>query len=256
MARMNKNTAKAKMLAGEPIVGAFITIPSPTAVEFAALGGFDFVLIDSEHGINDLETVENMVRAAETFGVVPMARVNVNQQQVILRYLDCGALGVQMPQIQNAEEARQVVDWVKYRPMGKRGLAGVRVARYGMGYPFAEYVKDANEETLVAVHIETPEAVQEAEAMASVPGVDVVFIGPTDLSYSLGYPGDPMNPEVQHVIDRLFAIVRAAGKVPGIWAGSPEAAKNYISRGAGYITVTERNLIVPAFQAYTKGIKG
>ena len=109
-----------------------MTIPAPMVVEFAALGGFDFAIIDAEHGINDLETMENMVRAAEAFGIVPIARVSTNEVQLILRYLDAGAIGVQIPQIQTATEAQQVVGAVKYRPMGKRGLAAVRAARYGM----------------------------------------------------------------------------------------------------------------------------
>jgi len=253
---MRKNTVKARLMAGEPVVGCFTTIPAPIAVECAALAGFDFVIIDAEHGTVDLETMENMLRAAEAFDCVALVRIAVNEPQVILRYLDAGAMGVQMPQIQSAVEAKKVVDAVKYRPLGKRGLAAIRAARYGVGVPLARYVQEANEETLVVVHVETPEAVAEVEAMARVPGVDVVFVGPTDLSYSLGYPGDPMRPEVQSVIDQVFKAVRAAGKIPGIWAGSPEAAHSYISRGARYIAVTERSLIMPAFQAYVRGIKG
>ncbi|NWG14880.1 MAG: hypothetical protein HXY20_15255 [Acidobacteria bacterium] len=253
---MRKNTVKASLVAGEPVVGCFVTIPAPTAVEVAAAAGFDFIIIDAEHGSADLETVENMIRAAETFDCVPIVRIAVNQPQVILRYLDAGALGVQMPQIQNATEAKRVVDAVKYRPFGRRGLASIRAARYGIGVPLGRYVQEANEETLVVVHVETPEAVAEAEAIARVPGVDVVFVGPTDLSYSLGYPGEPMRSEVQSVIHKVFTAVLAAGKVPGIWAGSPESARNYVARGARYIAVTERSLIVPAFQAFVKGIKG
>ena len=193
---MRKNRVKSLLKEGKPAIGCFIAVPSPMVVELCALLGFDFVVVDTEHGIADMETMENMIRAADAFGMVPIARVAVNIPQVILRYMDAGALGAQLPQINSADEAMQVVASVKYRPLGRRGLAGIRAADYGIGGSYTDYIAQANEETLVIVHVETPEAVDNLAETVQVAGVDVFYIGPTDLSYSLGHPGDPGHPEV------------------------------------------------------------
>ena len=157
---MRKNLVKEKLKAGETVLGVFCNVNSPPIVEVLGLLGFDFVIIDSEHGPMDLESCEHMVRAAENTGITPIIRVALNLQQLILRNLDMGALGVQMPLINNKADAQAVVDSVKYPPIGKRGLAPVRVADYGLTEPLGEYVKKANEETLVVIHAETMEAVR------------------------------------------------------------------------------------------------
>lgn len=253
---MRTNTVKARLKAGQPVFGCFITVPAPMMVELCGLVGFDFVVLDAEHGIADLETVENMIRAADATGIVPIVRIAVNQQQVILRYMDAGALGAQLPQINTAAEAQQVVDAVKYRPLGKRGLAGVRATGYGMGLPYPQYIRQANEETLVVVHIETPEAVANLEEMVRVPGVDVFFIGPTDLSYSLGFPGEPNRPEVQEIVHRIVSIVRGAGKAVGTMATDVASVRHYLDMGILYLATGDRSLIVSSAQAYLKGARG
>ncbi len=252
---MRTNTVKARLQAGQPAIGCFITVPAPMLVELCGLAGFDYVVIDAEHGISDLETVENMIRAADATNIVPITRIAVNQQQIILRYMDAGSLGAQLPQINTAAEVRQVVDAVKYRPLGKRGLAGVRATNYSMGLPFSQYIEQANRETMVIVHIETPEAVANLEEMVQVPGVDVFFIGPTDLSYSLGYPGEPGRPEVQAIIARVVKVVRDAGKFVGIMATDVAGAKRYLDMGIQYIATGDRALFAGAAQAYLKGVR-
>jgi 4-hydroxy-2-oxoheptanedioate aldolase len=253
---MRTNSVKARLKAGQPVFGCFITVPAPMMVELCGLVGFDFVVLDAEHAIADLETIENMIRAADATGIVPIVRIAVNQPQIILRYMDAGALGAQLPQINTAAETRQVVDAVKYRPLGKRGLAGVRATDYGMGLPYPQYIQQANEETLVVVHIETPEAVAQLEEMVHVPGVDVFFIGPTDLSYSLGFPGEPDHPEVQEVIRRIIAIVRGAGKVVGTMATDVAGAKRCLDMGILYLATGDRSLVVSSAQAYLQGVRG
>lgn len=252
---MRTNTVKARLQAGQSAIGCFITVPAPMLVELCGLAGFDYVVIDAEHGISDLETVENMIRAADATNIVPITRIAVNQQQVILRYMDAGSLGAQLPQINTAAEVQRVVDAVKYRPLGKRGLAGVRATNYSMGLPFPQYIEQANRETMVIVHIETPEAVANLEEMVQIPGVDVFFIGPTDLSYSLGYPGEPGRPEVQAIIARVVRVVRGAGKFVGIMATDVAGAKRYLDMGIQYVATGDRALFAGAAQTYLKGVR-
>jgi 4-hydroxy-2-oxoheptanedioate aldolase len=173
---MQRNPVKEKIRRGEAVVGAFCNIPSPAAVEILGLLGFDFVIIDAEHGIPDLETVEHMIRAAEATGITPLVRIALNLQQNILRYLDAGAMGIQIPLINSAPEAEAVVRAAKYPPMGRRGLAAVRAAGYGIGRPLGEYVRMANEETLVIVQVETVDAVRNAAVIVKVECVYLLFL--------------------------------------------------------------------------------
>src|SRR3972149_3786215 len=135
---MRKNVVKAKLKAGEPCFGAFANFPSPNVVEILGICGLDFVIIDAEHGPMDIQTCEEMVRAADVVGITPIIRVAQNLPQVIWRYLDIGALGVQLPMINTRADAEIAVRSVKYYPTGKRGLAMVRAASYGLGDPLGE----------------------------------------------------------------------------------------------------------------------
>ncbi|MBI2856595.1 MAG: hypothetical protein HYX93_07100, partial [Chloroflexi bacterium] len=155
---MRANPVKQKLKEGQPVVGVFCSLPAPATVEMVGLMGYDFVIIDAEHGPMSVETCENMVRAADAVGVVPIVRVALNLPQNILRYLDAGALGVQIPMVNTREEAESVVSSTKYPPQGRRGLAGTRASGYGVGMGVEEYVRMANRETLVVVQVETREA--------------------------------------------------------------------------------------------------
>ncbi|MBI2856612.1 MAG: hypothetical protein HYX93_07185, partial [Chloroflexi bacterium] len=179
---MRKNVVKEELKAGQAVVGVFCNLPSPAAVEMLGLMGYDFAIIDAEHGPMDLETCEHMARAADAANLVPIVRVALNLPQNVLRYLDAGALGVQIPMVNTREEAERVVASTKYPPLGRRGLAGTRASGFGAGMDLAEYVRMANEETLVVVQVETREALANLEEIAAVELVDVVFLGPTDLS--------------------------------------------------------------------------
>ena len=233
---MRKNLTKQKIQAGETVYGVFINMYCPPIVEMVGLTGFDFVIIDAEHGPMGIENCENMVRAADSVNITPITRIAVNTQQNILRYLDIGAAGVQMPMINCKADAEAVVRAVKYPPEGRRGLAGVRAADYGLTGSLGDYVKEANRETLVAVHVETIEATKNLKQTLTVPGIDVVFIGPTDLSSSMGYPGQSDHPEVRKTIDGLVKEIRAAGKVAGTTAFDPASLRKRREEGFQYIT--------------------
>jgi 2-keto-3-deoxy-L-rhamnonate aldolase RhmA len=213
---MSPNRMKSLLLSGKPAFGVSIMIPSPQIVEMVGRLGFDWILIDLEHGAISLETAEELVRAAESVGLTPIARPRENTAADILQLMDRGVVGVQVPHVNTAEDARRAVAAVKYHPLGTRGLGGgTRAADYGYGEAADQYVETANRETLVCVQIEEEEGVRNADAICQVEGVDVVFVGPSDLSQSMGFPGNPGVPEVQQAIDATFERIRSAGKVPG-----------------------------------------
>jgi 4-hydroxy-2-oxoheptanedioate aldolase len=222
---------KEKLAAGQPVFGLSVMIPSPQIVEMAGRLGFDWVLIDFEHGAISPETLQTMVMAAESSGITPIARPASHSEQEITKLLDAGVLGVQVPHINTAEEAAAVVAAVKFHPLGQRGLAvGTRSAQYGIGLSQAEFVAQANRATLVCVQIEEVPALENIEAICAVEGVDVVFVGPSDLSQALGFPGRHDAPAVQDTMRKAFARIIAAGK----WAGTTgEAAQLRAYRNGG-----------------------
>ena len=232
---MKQNVMKAKMKAGEPAYGVSVMIPSPQIVEMVAGLGFDWVMIDCEHGTLSLESVEALTLAAEAGGITPIVRPRSKDPGEILRVMDRGAMGVQVPHVNTAADARRVVEAVKYHPLGSRGLAaGTRPANYGFGLDTADYVSQANAETLVCVQLEEAEALLNIDDILQVRGVDVFFIGPSDLSQSLGYPGQTQAPPVRAAIDGALATIVAAGGIPGS-AGSYASIRDFVDKGCRYV---------------------
>ncbi len=252
---MRTNVAKQRLLAGQPIIGPLVGFNSPTFVELCALAGFDFVMLDCEHGPMSVESLENLVRAAEAAEITPLARVPHNDPWTILRFLDVGVLGLLVPHVDSAEDARAAVAAAKYPPLGHRSLAGVRAADYGAKAPTAEYIRVANEETMVLALVESRAGLEHVAQIAAVPGVDVVHIGPSDLSMSLGHLGQPEHPEVQAAIDRIIAAAQAAGKAPGSGAirGAP-ALRRALDRGIRCVTLGARDLVVDSGRQLLKDV--
>lgn len=194
---------------GEVTLGAWCMIPSSLTAEILAKGGFDWVLIDMQHGCMDYQTAVEMIRAIDLAGITPMVRIPWNEPGIIGRMLDAGAMGIVAPMINSAGEAQSLVDACRYPPIGKRSLGPIRVgARDGMGY-----VAGANDRVAVVPMIETAEALAGVEDIAAVPGVDALFVGPFDLSFSLGLrPGDnDGEPKFDHAIARVNAAARSNG---------------------------------------------
>lgn len=252
---MRKNTTKAKLKAGETVFGCFVRYPDATLVEVLCYQPWDFLLFDGEHGTIEPRDCENMVRAAELRGVTPLVRVPTNQPPIILRYLDTGAHGLHVPWVNSGAEAEAAVRSVKYQPRGIRGLAGVRAADFGQAAPLAEYVKTANEETLVIIHIETAEAVDRLPEILAIEGVDVIFIGPTDLSHSLGAPGQPQNPTVQAHMQRVVDQVAKTDKALGILVQNAASARQWRERGARYIATGMEAVLAPAVREYLSAVR-
>lgn len=252
---MQTNTTKAKLKAGATVCGCFMRYPDPTLVEVLTFAGWDFLVFDGEHGTIEPRDCENMVRAAEVRGTTPIVRVATNTAAVILRMMDTGAHGLHVPWVNSAQEAEAVVRAVKYQPRGVRGLAGIRAADYGQAGTLGDYVRVANAETLVVIHIETVEAVEQLPEIVAVDGLDVIFIGPTDLSHSLGYPGQQNHPQVQATMQRIVDIVGATDLALGVMATGAASAREWQQRGARYITVGLETVLTPAARAYLEAVR-
>ena len=212
---LGENKAAAKARAGQQVFGCAAMFVQPAVVEYIGRAGFDFVLFDGEHGPVSPESIEIGVMAAENVGLAPLARVPVNRPEVILRFMDTGLAGVLVPHVDTADDARAAVRAVKYHPLGERGLAGVRASGYG-ARPTAEYIAHANAQTMVLAMIESVAAVENIEAIAAVEGLDVLNIGTSDLSQSMGRPGAKSDPELIEMVERVIKAGRTAGKAVAV----------------------------------------
>lgn len=218
---MRENLLKAKFAAGEPAFGCSIMIPSPQMVEMVGHAGFDWVLIDMEHGTITLESAELMIMAAESVGITAIVRPPSNASADITAAMDRGAAGVQVPHINTAEDARRAVAAVKFGTGEQRGLAaGTRPDRYGLGEAMPDFVERSNAESLVCIQLEHNSAIDNVDTLLAVEHVDVFFIGPSDLSQSMGYPGNPQAAPVKSAIEQTLSKIAAAGKTPGMPAAS------------------------------------
>ena len=252
---MLENTTKAKLTAGDTVYGVFFRSADATLAEYVAMQGWDFLVFDAEHGSLQPRDVENLCRAAELRGVTPITRATTNEASNILRFLDAGSHGVHVPWVNTAQGVEQAVQAVKYRPRGSRGLAGSRASGWGMEETIGDYTRRANAETMLIVHIETAEAVSAVEEYVTVDGVDVFFIGPTDLSHSLGHPGEPDHPEVQAALERVAEVVVPSDKALGIYAATAEFAVRWRDRGARYFTGGAEALMGRGMQEYLKSLR-
>ncbi len=253
---MQKNKTKAKLKAGETVFGCFVRYPDPGLIEFLGYQGWDFLVFDAEHGTVEPRDCENMTRAAELRGVTPIIRVTTNWQPIILRFLDTGAQGLLVPWVQSAAEAEAAVRSVKYQPQGIRGLAGVRAADYGQTRSLGEYVEQANAETLVVLQIETVQAIEQLPEILQVEGIDVIFIGPSDLSQSLGLPGQAQHPTVQAAMQRIADCVAPTDVALGLMVRSVESAREWRKKGARYIAISLESVLAPAVKHYLQQAKG
>jgi 4-hydroxy-2-oxoheptanedioate aldolase len=232
---MRINELKRKLSNGRVVVGSFVYVPSAKFTEIIALAGFDFVVIDMEHGPIDISVAEDMVRAAELAGVTPLIRVTHNSPHLVLRALDIGAQGVHIPEINTVGDAERAATSTKYGPQGRRGLAGVRAAEYGIRQSLHEYAAVANQETLCIAHIESQQSVNNLDELLKVPGIDIYYLGPEDISNSLGIPGQSKDQRVVQLVEDGIRKVVAAGKTAGCIAAEVPVAQRYIELGAKYI---------------------
>ena len=229
------NAFKQALARGQRQVGLWCSLASPVATEIAAGSGFDWIVIDGEHGPNDITTLLPQLQAMGRGTAEPVFRVPWNDFVIIKRALDVGARSLLIPFVQNAEEARRAVAATRYPPLGIRGVArAIRANNFGR---IQDYHRNAHLDTCVLVQLETGAALREIEAVAAVEGVDGIFIGPSDVAASLGHLGDPKDPEVQAAIKDAATRIRAAGKSAGFLTGNADDAQAMFELGFNFTAV-------------------
>lgn len=230
---MKKNELKEKMKSGKVVIGAIINVPSPELVELAGFTGFDYALIDSEHGPISEESCVSMVRAAEAVNISSLVRVPENKQEIILRFMDTGVQGIHIPQVNTRLEAEKAVKACKYYPLGMRGLGSARWADYGTTLPLSEYASIANEENMIFCYIESIEGYKNLEQILEV-NFDAIFIGINDLAQSMGYLGKLSHPEVVKTVDDIIKKSVNTGKLVGLPALEYATSKEYVKKGVRF----------------------
>jgi 4-hydroxy-2-oxoheptanedioate aldolase len=237
------NPLREKLAKGEPVVGTFVSLPSPPFVQILAGCGFDFLIVDGEHGPIGPETAQAMITATAVAPCVPLARVAWNLPWLAKPLLDAGALGIVFPLIRSAEDARAAVAACRYAPSGERGWGPFYApSRWGLG-PFA-YSGSADAAILTILLIEHVDAVRAIDAIAATPGVDVAVIAPYDLSTSLGKPGAFDDPEFLAAVAEAERGIRAAGVVLGGLAATAERANALIDRGYRFLCLAYDVLLI------------
>lgn len=233
--QLKRNEFKHAIASGRLQIGLWSSLSSTIGAEIIGDAGFDWVLLDTEHSPNELTDILAQLQALAASPTTPIVRPAWNDSVLIKRLLDVGAQTLLLPYVQNAEEARRAVASTRYPPAGMRGVtASGRASRYGR---VRDYLANAASEICVLVQVETREALGELEAIAAVPGVDGVFIGPSDLSASLGYIGQPGHAEVQAAIEDGIRRIARAGKAAGILTGNEAEARRYIEWGCTFVAV-------------------
>ncbi|HEV7336211.1 MAG TPA: HpcH/HpaI aldolase/citrate lyase family protein [Bosea sp. (in: a-proteobacteria)] len=249
-----RNAFKAALARGELQIGLWSSLCSPIVAEIIGHSGFDWILVDTEHSPNEPPAVLAQLQALQAGTATPIVRPAWNDPVLLKRLLDIGAQAVLVPFVQNAEEAAKAVAACRYPPAGIRGITvSGRGSRYGR---VPDYLKRADAEICVLVQVETGEALAQLEAIALVDGVDGVFIGPADLSASLGHIGNPGHPEVQEAIKGAAARLTAIGKPAGILTASEADARRYIEWGYRFVAVgSDLGLLAKNADALAKTFK-
>jgi 4-hydroxy-2-oxoheptanedioate aldolase len=232
---MQRNTFKHNLAAGKLQIGLWSSLCSNIAAEIIGDSGYDWILLDTEHSPNEIPDLVGQLQGMQASPTTPIIRPAWNDAVLIKRCLDIGAQSLLLPYVQNAEEARAAVAATRYPPHGIRGVSvAARASRYGRT---PGYLTKANDEICVLVQVETRSALGELEAIAEVPGVDGVFIGPSDLAASLGHVGNPQHADVQKAIKSAVERLTAVGKPAGMLTGNEEEAKRYIDWGYKFVAI-------------------
>ncbi len=237
-------------------LGLWLGLADSYAAELCATAGFDWLLIDGEHGPNDLRSMLAVLQAVAPYPVQPVVRIPHGEASLIKQVLEIGATTLLVPMVESAAQAGALVRAMRYPPTGIRGV-GSGLARSSRWSAYPRYLHEANDQVSLLVQVETAGALRELDAIAAVEGVDGVFIGPADLSASMGHLGQPGHPEVRAAIEDAIARILAAGKAPGILAVDEGLARRYIELGARFVAVgVEATMLAQAVRALAARFKG
>jgi len=230
------NHTRERLAKGETVFGCGLQVYRSAEIPRAfAAAGFDYVFIDMEHSAYDLETVQDMITASNQAGITPIVRVAELLYSLVARLLDSGAQGIILPRVEDPKLLAEAMSWMRFPPVGKRGY-GVNPTMVNYeGRSFAEIIEHQNRNTVSVVQFETRVAMERADELLSIPGVDIAMVGPADLSISLGVPGDFDNPVMVSTISALIEKCNRHGVVPGIQTRSVAMAKAWAERGMRFV---------------------
>ncbi len=249
------NAFKAALSQPAAQIGLWLGLADPYSAELCATAAFDWLLIDGEHGPNDLRSMLAALQAIAPYPTHPVVRIAHGDSVLIKQVLEIGATTLLVPMVETASQASAIVRAMRYPPAGVRGV-GAGLARSSRWSAYPSYLKEASQSLCLLVQVETVAALDELDAIAAVDGVDGVFIGPADLSASMGYLGQPGHPEVRATIDAAIARVLAAGKAPGVLAVDEALARHYIKTGARFVAVgVEATLLAQAARSLAARFK-
>lgn len=231
---------KEKLAANKKVLGTFVELGGANVVEALGQTGLDFIIVDNEHGPFDVESSLECIRAAESSNLIPLCRVREFSRPGILKLLDQGAAGLIIPYIETVEQVQKIVEFGKYAPIGKRGFSGSRKDRWGFSTPGAlplqEQMNYWNAETALIPQCETVGCLEHIEEICAMDGVDGIFVGPFDLSISMGIPGDFKNPRMIEAFERILKACKAAGKFSIIFTANPDWINDYYEMGFDMVT--------------------
>ena len=253
-----KNTLKGKLAEGQKPVGIFADTCSSYVVECIGKAGFDYVIIDNEHSPIEAETSADLIRACELSGMTPLCRVREISRPAILKLLDVGAQGLIVPNVKTMDEVKELVSYAKFSPIGNRGFCPSRKDGWGcdLNMTVPESMKYHNEQVLLVPQCETAEALEIIEDIAACEGVDGIFIGPFDLSISMGIPGDFSNPLFQAALKRIIDACHACGKFCILFTGTKEGVIDGFNKGVDTMTYSlDAGLIIECFKERLDAIR-
>ncbi len=242
---MQKSIVREKIRQGKPIAMAKTLFMAPAFVEMVGCMGYDCMWLCNEHLGCNPEHMEHLIRACRASGMDSLVRTGAESHDDFIRYLEMGATGLMIPHVKTADQARDLVSKVKFPPLGRRGLDGVNAdADFGL-LPMKDYLRVANEETFLMLQIEDVEAMEHAEEIATIPGVDIVFVGAGDLSLAMGIPGQIHDPRIIDLAARIARAGRPHGTICGIPSRTPDMTRKLLDMGIGLIAgyISEYNIL-------------
>jgi 4-hydroxy-2-oxoheptanedioate aldolase len=238
-----KNLLKAALVEGRPQIGLWAALANPISTELLASAGFDFLVLDGEHAPNDLRSLLSQLQAMAAYPTQAVVRATSGDANQIKQLLDIGAQTLLIPWVETAEQARMLVRAVRYPPEGIRGV-GSALTRSSRWTAISDYVEVADREICLIVQVETKTGVDNVEEIAAVEGVDCVFIGPSDLSASMGHRGKPQHPEVLAAMDGVIERTKKAGKAPGILWSEESGVRRFLAQGCLFMAVGSDALLL------------
>lgn len=256
-----ENRVLEKFRRGEKSLGTFTHLLSETAVEALAYTGLDYVIIDLEHSPIVPDAAAGLIAAADGAGLCPFVRVDAIERSPVLKMLDAGAMGLIVPQVESAEQVKRLVEYAKFAPLGNRGFCPTRDGGWGLAEHankgMESYMRHCNENTLLIPQCETAACLENIEEIAAIEGVDGIFIGPFDLSISMGIPGKFDAPEFKAALERIRTACKSAGKLCIIFTGSAEAAKGYFESGYNNVAVSlDVSVLTEGYRGIVSAAKG